>query len=285
VANAGNYAHLESVIASLSHPGVTIRARNDTFDAVANSVADRAESLHGKVPPIFFTADPFGFRGVPLRTIERLMRIRRMEVLVSFMVRDQRRFLGMENVEQPLTELFGGTAWKACQSVDDADRCLVQRYADTIRARGIAEYATPFQVFEDQRRQTLYYLLHLTDNGRGMREMKEAMVETSADMTFWPVTVRPRDQLALEVNEAEPFPSLQRHLLATYGGQRLSFEDLLNHDYSNGTWVERHYRAAIKDLAARGAGAKITYDRATKTGKKPSGLEFQDDVTFDLVLM
>lgn len=284
-ANRTNFEHLEAVLAELRHPGVHISARNDTFDAVANGVADRAEMRGVKPPPIFFTADPFGFRGVPLRTIQRLMRVKRMEVLVTFMVRDQRRFIGMENVEQPLTELFGGDAWRDCQDSPDTDRCLVQRYGEVIRTRGIAEYATPFQVFEDHRRQTLYYLVHLTCSPLGMREMKEAMVETSSDMTFWPVTVRPPDQLALEVDEPPPYPSLQRHLLNKYGGERMTFEELLNRDYPDGTWVESHYRAAVKDLAAREAGATIHYDRVTSTGRTPHGLEHEDCVSFELQLL
>jgi three-Cys-motif partner protein len=274
------YRRLETVLAELQHPRVTITARNDTFDVVANGVADRAAMPGVVAPPIFFTADPFGFRGVPLATIERLMQIPRLEVLVTFMVRDQRRFLGMENVEAPLTELFGGPAWRDCLGASDVDRCLVRRYGEQVRNRGIARWATPFQVHEDERRQTLYYLVHLTDNARGMREMKEAMVETSSDMTFWPVTVRPRDQLALEVDEIAPFPSLQTHLIHKYGGQRMTFEALLNDDYPDGTWVERQYRDAIKDLAAHDAGATIHYDRVTPTGRAPRGLEYDDEVAF-----
>ena len=280
-----NFRHLESVLAELRHPRVTITARNETFDVVANGVADRAAMPGVKAPPIFFTADPFGFRGVPLATVERLMCIARLEVLVTFMVRDQRRFLGMENVEAPLTELFGGAAWRDCQGTPDADRCLVSCYRDEVRRRGIARWPTPFQVYEDERRQTLYYLVHLTDNARGMREMKEAMVETSSDMTFWPVTVRPRDQLALEVDEAAPYPSLQTHLSSKYGGQRLTFEALLNDDYPDGTWVEPQYRVAIKDLAARKAGATIHYARVTATGRMPKGLEYNDELDFSLLLV
>ena len=165
------------------------------------------------------------------------------------------------------------------------DRCLVQRYRDVVRTRGIAEWPTPFQVYEDERRQTLYYLVHLTDNARGMREMKEAMVETSSDMTFWPVTVRPRDQLVLEVDEAAPYPTLQAHLTHKYGGQRMTFEELLNDDYPDGTWIEPQYRTAIKDLVARGAGATIHYERQTATGWIPRGLEYDDEVELDLTLV
>jgi hypothetical protein len=74
----------------------------------------------------------------------------------------------------------------------------------------------------------------LTNEPLGMREMKEAMVKESRDMTFWPVTVRPPDQLALDTAEQSPFPSLQRHLLDEYSGQAMSFEDLLNHRLPQG---------------------------------------------------
>lgn len=284
-ANANNFRTLEQVVAQLKHPAISIGCRHDTFDVVANEVADRAEAPGVAPPPIFFMADPFGFRGVPLGTIKRLMKIRRMEVLVTFMVRDQRRFLGMGNVEKPLTELFGGDAWKACQGDDDIDRCLVRTYGSQIRSQGVATYATPFQVYEDERQQTLYYLVHLTNDPLGMREMKEAMVETAADMTFWPVTKRPRDQLALEVEESAPFPSLQRHLLERYAGERMRFEALINRDYPDGTWVEADYRAAIKDLAAHGRGATISYKRETPSGRRPHGLQFKDEVEFELSLL
>lgn len=279
-ANPGNFRQLSEELAELKHPRVSIRPRNDTFDVIANEVADRAELPGGRPPPIFFTADPYGFRGVPLRTIERLLRIQSLEVLVTFMVRDQRRFLKMGNIEGTLAELFGGDAWRPCREAEDADRCLVQAYRKVILDGQIAEFATPFQVHEDERRTTLYYLVHLTNNGRGMREMKEAMVETSSDMTFWPVTVRPRDQLVLEVQEPAPYPSLQERLLEKYAGRTLTFEELLNDDYSDGVWIESEYRAAVKDLAARDPSVSISYDRATQSGRSPYGLKLDDSVSF-----
>ena len=108
--------------------------------------------------------------------------------------------------------------------------------------------------------------------------MKEAMVETSADMTFWPVTVRPRDQLALEVEEPAPYPSLQRQLMEKYAGKRMTFVELLNRDYPDGTWIETHYRDAVKDLARRNAGATISYDRETPSGRAALRLKREDTV-------
>jgi hypothetical protein len=273
-ADRENHTHLHQTISELTHPAVTIQTRHERFDVVANEAADHAahvRQMRGQIPPIFFFADPFGFTGVRLNTISR----------------DMRRFLEQPNLEAPLTEFFGGDAWRACADAADRESCLVLRFSKTVRERGVARFATPFRVMEDERRQTIYYLVHLTNEPLGMREMKKAMIKTSPEMTFWPVTVRPPDQLALDTAEQAPFPELQRHLVATYGGQRMSFGELLNKDYPEGLWLEPAYRTAIKDMASReGGGATITRNRGqTRTGRQPTGLELDDVVEFDLQLL
>lgn len=288
-ADRENYLHLTGVMAELSHPAVTIQARHDRFDVVANESVDHAQRIirgGGRPPPVFFFADPFGFSGIRMGTLRRLMRVRRWEVLLTFMVRDMRRFLEQPNFEAPLTEFFGGSSWRECAEAQDREGCLLLRFSQTVRDTGIANFATPFRVFEDERQQTLYYLVHLTNEPLGMREMKKAMIRTSPEMTFWPVTLRPPDQLALDTQDSAPYPELQRHLASTYGGMRMSFEELLNTDYPQGLWLEPAYRVAIKDMAARdGGGANIRRDRGkTRTGTEPTGLELEDTVEFDLRL-
>jgi three-Cys-motif partner protein len=278
--NQHNFANLRSVIADLQHAGVSIDARRGTFSDQALESAARLRAWT-TVPPVFWTADPYGFRGVPLSTIRELMALPRSEVLITFMVRDMRRFLGEPNHQIPLTEFFGGDAWQECLAVDNADdreRCLLLTYSKLVR-RGIARFATPFRVFEDERRQTLYYLVHLTNSPLGMRQMKRAMIKESRDMTFWPVTVRPPDQLALDTAEPPPYRSLQQHLAQTYLGKPMTFEDVLNTDYPEGLWLEPEYRVAILDMAERDE-AKIERKRSTPSGRAPRGLQEPDVITF-----
>jgi hypothetical protein len=192
------------------------------------------------------------------------------------------RFLTLDSVEETLTEFFGGDAWRRCVQPDEEERteCLLLRYQEVVRAE-IAPHATPFRVFEDERNATLYYLVHLTNHPLGMRRMKEAMVAQSADMTFWPITVRPKDQLALDVSEGKPWPSLRQHLLDRYQRCSLTFEELLNQDYPDGVWVEPQYRAAILDLERTdGARVWVTRGRTTPSGRAPSGLKYSDVVKF-----
>lgn len=279
-ANGENFENLSEELASLDHPLVSIRAAHDAFAEVANRIVPELEKRGNEAPPAFWTVDPFGFRGVPLATIRRVMRIPRSEVLITFMVQTMRRFLNEPNFEPPLTEFFGGDAWRGCIDTYDESReqCLLLRYSELVRQH-IAEFATPFRVFEDERRQTLYYLVHLSNHALGMRKMKEAMVKESPDMTFWPVTVRPPDQLALDTAEGEPYPGLQDHLCGAYRGRQIVFGELLNRDYPSGLWLEPQYRAAILDLE-KAEHVEVARPRTTPTGRKPRGLQEGDVITF-----
>jgi len=275
-----NYADLQAAIAGLEHSGVSIDARHGEFSEQALASVARLRERR-RIPPVFWTADPYGFRGVPLATIRELMALPRSEVLITFMVRDMRRFLGEPNHAAPLGEFFGGEAWRQClenNGAEDRERCLLLTYSKLIR-EGIARFATPFRVFEDERRQTLYYLVHLTNNPLGMRQMKRAMIKESQDMTFWPVTVRPPDQLALDTAEQPPFPSLQQHLAEVYLGRTITFEDLLNTDYPEGLWLEPDYRAAVLDMAKRDE-IEVRRKRSTPSGRAPRGLQEPDEITF-----
>jgi three-Cys-motif partner protein len=275
-----NFAELNAEIADLRHPKVSIKARRGYFAEEAIRKADELTARQW-TPPVFWTADPFGFRGVPLAVIKRLMATERWEVMITFMVRDMRRFLAQENFQAPLDEFFGGDAWRACLELspgEDREQKLLLTYSEVVRD-GVADFATPFRVFEDDRTQTLYYLIHLTNSPLGMRKMKEAMVKQSEDMTFWPVTRRDPNQIELDVKEAEPYPSLQLHLEERFADRAVPFVDLMNEDYPESLWVEGHYRRAILGLEKLNR-AKIDRNRTTPTNRKPSGLQDADVVTF-----
>jgi hypothetical protein len=98
-------------------------------------------------------------------------------------------------------------------------------------------------------------------------------------MTFWPVTVRPPDQLELDTSEQAPYPSLQRHLADTYIGRTMTFEDLLNIDYPEGLWLEPEYRAALLDMAERDE-ISIERRRSTPSGRAARGLKLPDAISF-----
>jgi three-Cys-motif partner protein len=246
--NEVNFGHLKEVCDELSHEQVRIRSTQERFQDIAGHFIEWA-STQDLSPPTFVMVDPYGVRGVRLDTLGRLLEFDRLEVLLTFMVRDPARFLKEENYAEPLTELFGDETWRHCESAENRPECLMLRFRDVVMP-DVARYAIPFRVFEDERRTVLYYLVHMTNNDLGMRKMKEVMVSKSGTMTFWPVTVEDPKQIGFNEleTEAAPHPSLQRRLAQKYAGRDLTFLDLLNDDYPYDVWVEKHYRAALKRM-------------------------------------
>jgi three-Cys-motif partner protein len=278
--NDTNFAHLREVCADLRHAHVEIVPRQQTFAEIGAAVSDWARRRH-PAAPTFVMIDPYGVKGVELSLLRELLNNARLEVLLTLMVRDPARFLKEGNYAEPLTALFGGESWKACEDAPNRAECLLLRFQEAVRP-DVAQWATPFRVFEDERKTILYYLVHLTNHDLGMREMKEAMVAKSGEMTFWPVTLRPPDQIALEVAETAPYPTLQQRLAERYEGQTLTFVELLNDDYPDGAWVEKEYRAAIKAMAeAEEPRARIErVEPKTRTGRAARGLKLEDSVRF-----
>lgn len=277
-----NFAHLESVFAAIpKHAGVTVKVTEQTFQEVAEGFLKWVKTQRPPTPPTFVFVDPFGISGVSLNLLRRLMEVPRLEVFLTLMVRDPARFLMEENYAGPLTELFGGHKWRECIGAEDKPQCLMLKFREVV-LDGVADYALPYRVFEDERQTVLYYLVHLTNNDLGMREMKKAMMRSTGDMSFYPVTQRPPDQLALDVAEGAPFPSLQQWLHATYAGQSMTFVELLNTDYANGAWLEPEYRAAVKAMG-QADPPLVVIDRVepkTPKGRRATGIKLPDTITF-----
>jgi three-Cys-motif partner protein len=277
-----NFGHLQKVSEGLKHDKVTLSPSQETFEDVAQKFLAYANKP-GKPPPTFVMVDPYGVKGVKLDTLKQMLAFDRVEVLLTFMVRDPSRFLKEGNYAEPLTALFGGTAWKDCEdAASDRPECLMRRFREIV-VPAVAKYALPFTVFEDERKTILYYLVHLTNNDLGMREMKKAMVKKHGEMTFYPITLRPQDQFALDVSEEPPFPSLQQHLSERYAGETISFLDLLNVDYPVGhSWLEGEYKKALKAMFKE-SPPRVEIDRQgrkTETGREPTGLEHVDLLHF-----
>jgi three-Cys-motif partner protein len=278
--NETNFRHLKSVCDGLSHPKITVLPTKETFDEIARKFIEYA-SGQTTPPPTFIMVDPYGVKGVRLETLRALLRFERVEVFLTFMVRDPARHLE-GNYDDALTELFGGDAWRACVESSDRSECLMRIFQEVV-TKDAAEYVLPYRVYEDEKRTVLYYLVHLTNNDRGMRVMKEKMIKKSGEMTFFPITLRPPEQLGFDVAEPAPFPSLQRYLSKMYAGRTLSFVDLLNEDYPLGhSWVEGQYSQALQAMEKTDPSS-VTVQRVeplTNMGLKTRKISDPDTVTF-----
>jgi len=149
------------------------------FAAFVTEVLDAVQTGGGQLAPIFLFVDPFGFSGIPMEVVARVIRNPRSECLISFMYESVNRFLSHPSpaIQAHLDELFGTTAWRDIAAERDPgkrrDR-LVELYRQQLVDIGGLAYARTFEMINEGNR-TEYFLYFGTNRLIGFSKMKEAM--------------------------------------------------------------------------------------------------------------
>ena len=170
-------------------PHCKIDVINEDFSTVIHGILEMfSKKDGGTLAPSFFFVDPFGFKGIPFALIKEILSIPRTEVFITFMYRDIGRFLGAGNVEDVFDELFGTPVWRAILEKNlkhgDREHALRDLYISQLREEAKVKFAWPFRVCMDEKTLTLYYLIHATNNFKGLYVMKGVMYGQGAGGTF-----------------------------------------------------------------------------------------------------
>ncbi len=144
------------------------------------------------IPPTFAFLDPFGFKGMPMDLVARLLRCDKCEVLITFMAKFINRFSESEYHEEALDEFFGTREWRGVHDITDPERrrrFFLDLYTDGLKTRVPGVHVRFFEMW-DSFNQLLYYLIFATNSVRGMEVMKDAMwaVDKSGNYRFSDLT-------------------------------------------------------------------------------------------------
>lgn len=249
---------------------------NAEFAAVVSGVL---QETGARLAPSFFLIDPFGFSGVPFSIVKDILQIPRTEIFFTFMTQEINRFLSLPELHELLTSLYGGDEWRTAlnPSVAQQDRSAFLRdlYVRVLREKADVQYVWDFRVCMDEKYQTLYYLIHATNNFKGMEIMKGIMYNQGPKGTF--AFLGPRD--APLRNQAMLFDddigSLKAFLLKTFHNQRITYEEIKQQSYLNTRLIDKHYREALKGLEKEDV---IAIERVSS--KTLRGLKGHDIVEF-----
>ena len=110
--NTENYTELNALLNEnrSRYPDVKILGPfNDEFETMATGVV---RDSGGKLVPSFWFIDPFGFTGFQFETVKRIMALKRSEIFVTWMVRDIKRFLSRDDLDDSFDGLFGTRGWR-----------------------------------------------------------------------------------------------------------------------------------------------------------------------------
>ena len=252
-----------------------VRLINDEFAPVVDRIL---ENLRGDIAPSFFFIDPFGFTGVPFDLVKKVLSMKRTEVFFTFMTSFIDRFIKLPNLEDRLNELFGNDEWRDLLRIDDLhdrDQALRDLYIKCLKDNGEAKYARDFRVCMDEKYQTLYYLIHATNDFKGLKIMKEIMHNQGPKGMFaylGPRDVYYRSQLTLFEQD---IGSLKQYLLRRFAGWTIRFMHIIEESYEDTPVIEPEYRKALKELEKAG---RINVARFSS--KTERGLSGSDSVTF-----
>jgi len=258
---------------------IEVEKRNDEFANVIEGIFASMGQGYILVPSFFFV-DPFGFSGIPFNIITRILSNPRTEVFFTFMVRDIARFIQLKELGETFHSLFGTDKWKGVlASSQKQEVALISLYREQLHEVAQVKYSWPFRMCTSEKVQTLYYLLHVTNNYKGHKIMKEIMANQSAQGNFaylGPQDVTARSQMKLfDINSIE---DLEEYLLKRFSGRKTGYDKIQEEVcipwYSEPPYINTHYNQALKELEKEG---KIKIKRITS--RTPKGLSGNDEIT------
>jgi three-Cys-motif partner protein len=246
------------------------------FDTLMNEVLDNVEAL----APTFVFVDPCGWSGYPMKTIERILSRSRTEVLINFMYNAINQWIAASGAAVSFATLFGFDQAALSAFLAEIDSLSPIEREKTIRDRYIAElrhrarYVFPFKLKFPGKDRTFYYLVHATNNFKGLDVMKSVMFAAGGHSLEYAALGRNDSQLAL-FSDAPTLQDLKHYLQNQLHGQERSFEQIREETYQFTLFIEKHYRAALKELWSSGHVQVHQVD-----SKKKGALRGQDLITF-----
>jgi three-Cys-motif partner protein len=224
-----------------------------TFEQGLNEL----ETQGSKLAPTFAFLDPFGFSGLPMQLIGRLLQCNKCEVLITFMAGFVRRF-NDELRDDALNELYATDEWKKVRQMTEPDqrmRFLLKLYEDQLRKLGGAAYVKSFGMVGNSG-QIVYYLVFATKHLKGLEVMKEAMwnVDKTGQYRFSDVTGFNQSLLMDYEREPQWVESAAKRVYENFKGKMVDEEEIHQFVVAN---TQYPYRKTILQSLEKSRPSKI----------------------------
>jgi len=261
---------------------IEIIKENDEFADIINEIFDYLEKENSILVPSFFFVDPFGFSGIPFNCIKKILENPKTEVFFTFMVRDIARFIQLPELKNTFDQLFETDKWRNILNLSSQkpELALINLYREQLHKVANVKYSWPFRVCTSEKVQTLYYLLHATNNFKGHSIMKNIMFNQSAEGNF--AYLGPQDiptKTQMRLFDIHSIGDLKKYLLERFKNNSLSYEEIQEQVcdpwYTEPPYIDKHYREALKELEKED---KVRIKRVSS--KTQRGLGGKDIITF-----
>lgn len=275
------YQHLEEIINRIRQqlpPNFKVYVENNEFSVVLAEALDDLDQKGLRIAPTFAFIDPFGFSGVPMSLIHRLLQRDRTEAFILFPIDSVNRFVlhPEEEIRRHMATLFGTEEVFDAVAQPDRRRALRKLYQDKLSE---AAKFVRFFTMRDKTDKPIYDLFFASNNRLGHVKMKEAMwlVDEAGTFTFSDAT----DPLQSVLFTADPSPRLAQEIIQG-GAERKNIEvsRITSWVEESTPYLRKHMIAALKLAEQKG---KIHVHPVKATGKKRRKGTFPDDAIIDFL--
>lgn len=238
-------ADLEQRVRQSKYPQqFRIKVKNGAFADEIGGILDELEEKGRSLVPTFAFVDPFGFSGIPLTLMGRILRYRKCEVFINVMIDFINRFLEHPNdkIAAHFPEMFGSNdVLLIPRQSGDRVGALLGLYRRQLRQ--YARYVGRFDM-HGRRDQKRYSLFFASNSPRGFEKMKEAMwsVDRSQGSKF--SDAHPAGLGGFDLFGYQP---LWQELLAKFAGQRVLMADVDRFVIEGTDYLLKHARELLRE--------------------------------------
>lgn len=272
---------LENVEKIIGHLNIQLKGKIfyqvGNFDGAINGFLDEFDKSKGELAPTFFLIDPFGFSGIKMTTLERIMRRPKTEILLNFMYNALQRWMNHpdEKIIKIYDDYFGGDQWRCCK-----DKRLEQKETELVRlfrekSKQFSKWVYPFKLKFPNQDKTYYYLIHLTNNWRGCSLMKDSFAKFNNGKVEYRGSVI-QSSLFEPMEEENKREKFAQNILNHYKGQKIKCEDILACFIDETDLLENEIKKILQQLEKNEKIEIEVWDKRKRRG----GIDLRDMVYF-----
>lgn len=240
------YEHLKEILRKIELPdNIKYMVECGKFDESLTSLFDGLDEQGKRIAPAFAFIDPFGYSDTPFHVIERIMKNKKCEVLITFMSGFLNRFKSDSHKEGAFDLLFGTTEWREIILDPDSDEKSEKKIVGFYQKRleSVAKYVRTFEMI-NKFNQPIYHLIFCTNSIDGLKKMKYAMwkVDETGMFSFSDRT----DPHQMTLFESEPnYQQLKRLIVNKFKGNTVSIEEIEYFVVVETPFRETHFKKQI----------------------------------------
>ena len=256
--------HLKSELDSLVLPkNFSALPVTGDFEKNLRDLLDNLDKSGSQLAPTFAFIDPFGFKGLPLDLVCRLLKNQKTEVFITFMVDSINRFREHpdQKIRHNIVELFG-TSEVLSITMSEGKRIHNLRMLYQAQLKKCAKFVRYFEM-RDGNNRPIYYLFFATNHPLGLVKMKEAFwkVDSSSGFSFSDAT-NPDQLVLFDIDETG---KLITDLKLHFSGKTLKVEEIRKYVENETPFLSKHMTTALKSLEQN---QQISVDTIKSNGVK-----------------